>query len=134
MGIFNAFKVADGAMAVHRYRSEIAAQNVANVHTDGYRRQEVDLRATSFTSALNGAVTGSHGNGPSSSGGMDAQDGAVAVARTRRVDSGPYDERQNALLATSDMMRAKSAFELNVKSATLLKSMAISSLEIGRGS
>lgn len=134
MGIFNAFKVADGAMAVHRYRSEIAAQNIANVNTEGYKRKEVDLRATSFTSALDGAIGGSHGNGPSSSGGMDAHEGAVEVSRTRTVDSGPYDERQNALLATSDMMRAKSAFELNVKSATLLKSMALSSIEIGRGS
>ncbi|MCW2928496.1 MAG: hypothetical protein JWM86_2464 [Thermoleophilia bacterium] len=133
MGIFDAVRVADGAMSVHGYRSEIAAQNVANVHTPGYKRQEVDLRATSFTRALDGAMTGSHG-GPSSSGGLDAHDGAVQVSRTRKVDSGPYDERQNALLATSDMLRAKSAFELNVKSATLLKSMALSSLEIGRGS
>ncbi len=37
-------------------------------------------------------------------------------------------------MATTDMMRAKSAFDMNVKSATLLKSMALSSLEIGRGS
>jgi hypothetical protein len=32
------------------------------------------------------------------------------------------------------MIAAKSAFELNVKSATLLKSMALAALEIGRGS
>jgi flagellar basal body rod protein FlgC len=134
MGIFDAINVSESAMSVHRFRSEIAAQNVANVHTAGYRRQEVDLRASNFESALNGARAGTSHAGPSSSGGMDAADGAVQVARVRRVDDGEFDERQNALLATTDMMRAKSAFELNVKAATLLKSMALSSLEIGRGS
>ena len=134
MGIFDAIHTAEGAMSVHRFRSEIAAQNVANVHTAGYQRQEVDLRATNFESALNGARAGTGHAGPSSSGGMDANDGAVQVARVRKVDDGEFDERQNALLATTDMMRAKSAFELNVKAATLLKSMALSSLEIGRGS
>jgi flagellar basal body rod protein FlgC len=134
MGIFDAINVAEGGMSVHRFRSEIAAQNVANIHTEGYKRQEVDLRASNFESALNGARAGTGNAGPSSSGGMDAADGAVQVARVRQVDGGEYDERQNALLATTDMMRAKSAFELNVKAATLLKSMALSSLEIGRGS
>lgn len=133
MGIFDAINVAEGAMSVHRFRSEIAAQNVANVHTDGYQRQEVDLRANSFSKALEGAQGGVSG-GPSSTPGVDAHTGAVEVSRVRKVSGGQYDERQNALLATTDMMRAKSAFELNVKSATLLKSMALSSLEIGRGS
>jgi flagellar basal body rod protein FlgB len=135
MGIFDAINVSEQAMSVHRFRSEIAAQNVANVHTPGYKRQEVDLRASNFESALQGARSGtSHAGGPSSIGGIDAADGAVQVQRVRKVDNGEYDERQNALLATTDMMRAKSAFELNVKAATLLKSMALSSLEIGRGS
>jgi flagellar basal body rod protein FlgC len=134
MGIFDAINVSESAMSVHRFRSEIAAQNVANVHTAGYKRQEVDLRASNFESALNGARSGTNHAGPSTVGGMDAADGAVQVSRVRKVDNGEYDERQNALLATTDMMRAKSAFELNVKAATLLKSMALSSLEIGRGS
>lgn len=136
MGIFDGIHVAEGAMSVHRFRSEIAAQNVANVHTAGYKRQEVELRASSFETALNGARDGMDNGGvePTTGGGMDAADGAVQVARVRQVDTGPFDERQNALLATTDMMRAKSAFELNVKAATLLKSMALSSLEIGRGS
>ena len=136
MGIFDGINVAEGAMSVHRYRSEIAAQNVANIHTPGYQRKEVDLRATSFAAALDGAGAGTSGPGASigSASGSDAADGAVAVARTRTVPNGANDERQRAFLATSDMIQAKSAFELNVKAATLLKSMALSSLEIGRGS
>ena len=134
MGIFDGINVAEGAMSVHRFRSEIAAQNVANIHTPGYKRQEVDLRAADFRSVLDGASSGFQNGGPSAVGGQDANEGAVRVSRVRKVDYGEYDERQNALLATTDMMAAKSAFELSVKTATLLKSMALSSLEIGRGS
>ncbi|MEO6867100.1 MAG: flagellar basal body protein [Gaiellales bacterium] len=134
MGIFNGINMAESAMSIHRLRSEIAAENVANIHTPGYKRQEVDLRASNFSTALTTAKGGYGATGPASVGGLDAHDGAVQVAGIRRVSGGPYDERQNALLATTDMMRAKSAFELNVKAATLLKSMALSSLEIGRGS
>lgn len=134
MGIFNGIHMAESAMSVHRQRSEIAAENVANIHTPGYKRKEVELRANNFSTTLAGARAGFGARGPSSVGGIDATDGAVRVAQVRKVSGGKYDERQNALLATTDMMRAKSAFELNVKAATLLKSMALSSLEIGRGS
>lgn len=134
MGIFDAINTAENAMSVHRFRSEIAAQNVANVNTPGYKRQEVDLVGNDFAAALDGA-TGSGGQAmPVSGASADATDGAVRVSAVRKVDMGEYDERQNALLATTDMMSAKSAFDLNVKAATLLKSMALSSLEIGRGS
>jgi len=141
MGIFDAINVAESAMSVHRYRSEIAAENVANVNTPGYERKVVELRANNFTSALRGATSA---GGPSNSqvpvagasmgGGADAFDGAVQVAGVKKIKGTEYDERQQALLSTTDLMQAKSAFELNVKAATLLKSMALASLEIGRGS
>lgn len=134
MGIFDAINVSEGALSVHRFRSEVAAENIANLHTPGYRRQEVDLRASSFRAALDGITNAGSPSGPTTLAGLDASDGAVQVARVRRVSGGEYDERQEALMATTDMMRAKSAFDMNVKSATLLKSMALSSLEIGRGS
>lgn len=134
MGIFDAINVSEGALSVHRYRSEVAAENIANLHTPGYRRQEVDLRASSFRAALDGITNAGSPSGPTTLGGLDASDGAVQVARVRRVSGSEYDERQEALMATTDMMRAKSAFDMNIKSATLLKSMALSSLEIGRGS
>lgn len=134
MGIFDAINIAEGAMSVHRFRSEVAAENIANIHTPGYGRREVDIRATDFKAALDGVGNAGSAKGVNSLTGLDASDGAVQVSRVRNVGSGEYDERQRALMATTDMMRAKSAFDMNVKSATLLKSMALSSLEIGRGS
>jgi flagellar basal body rod protein FlgB len=112
----------------------VAAENVANIPTPGYQRQEIDLRASNFKAALDGVGNAGSAKGANSIGGLDASEGAVQVARTRSVKGGKYDERQMALMATTDMMQAKSAFDLNVKAATLLKSMALSSLEIGRGS
>lgn len=133
MGIFDAIGISEQAMSVHRLRSEIAAENVSNVYTPGYQRQVVDLRARDFTNHLDTARGGGT-NVVRSRTDADARRGVLEVARIRTEDAGPYDERQNALLATSDMMRAKSAFELNLRAATMLKSMALSSLEIGRGS
>lgn len=136
MGIFDGINVAESAMAVHRFRSEVAGENLANVHTAGYQRKDVELRANDFGTALEGALSsGSSGGGPtgaSSVGGADAA-GAVEVAKVTRAKGSPFDERQDAFLGVTEMMRSKSAFELNVRAATMLKSMALSSLEIGRG-
>ena len=134
MGIFDAINISEGAMSVHRFRSEIAAENIANIHTKGYVRKGVDLTSHSFGASLDQARA-TNGNGTAahsySGGSMDAQDGAVRVRAVRNDSTG--GERQDSLMNTTDMMSAKSAFELNVRAATLLKSMATTSLEIGRG-
>lgn len=135
MGIFDAINVAEGALSVHRYRSEVAAQNVANAYDPDYRAKRVKLTSTDFGMALNGAQAGIVGGGSLmaarsvTSGDM----GAVRVAATTTEPAREHDERQQAFLGVTEMMRAKGAFDLNVKSAGLLKSMALSSLEIGRG-
>ncbi len=73
MGIFDAIHVAESALSVHRFRSEIAAENVANIHTPGYRRQEVDLRANSFKSTLEGIGNAGQAHGANSIGGSMPQ-------------------------------------------------------------
>jgi flagellar basal-body rod protein FlgB len=133
MGIFDGINIAESAMSVHRYRSEVAADNIANINTPGYRYKQVKLQGADFATTLDGAR--SHVNGLTSSlVGADARDGAVQIASVREAGAGEFDERQRTLTATSDMIQAKSAFELSSKAATLLKSMALSALEIGRGS
>jgi flagellar basal body rod protein FlgG len=134
MGIFDGINLSEQAMSVHRFRSEIASENLANVYTPGYKRQEVDIRSSSFRAQLDGVSNAGSAHGASSTAGLDARDGVLEVASVREVGGDKYDERQRALMATTDMMQAKSAFELASKAATLLKSMALSSLEIGRGS
>lgn len=132
MSIFDAIDVASNSMRVHRYRSEIAAQNLSNVYSNpNYRRKVVDLQSGTFDAAMSSASAGSEGGRPGA-GTMDPVSGAVRVTGVHE-EGGPGDERQQAFLGVVDMMRSKSAFELNMRAATMLKSMALSALEIGRG-
>lgn len=132
MSLFGGLRIAEGAMNVHRLRSEIAAENVANVNTPGYARRVVDLRAGRFATELDAATGGARAAFlPASS--RSAARGAVEVGAIRRIPGSEATRRQDAFQSTLDMMKAKSAYELNVKVATMLKSMATASLEIGRG-
>ncbi len=130
MSLFDAIGTASNAMNVHRFRSEVAAENLANVYsTPNYRRKVVDLQESSFGAELRSARAET---GAASTGALeDARAGGVQIAGVRR--EGPMDQRQQAYLSTLDMMRSKSAYDLNVRAASMLKSMMLSSLEIGRG-
>ena len=138
MSLFDAINVSSQAMSVNRFRSEIAAENLSNAYTPGYRRKVVDVEASGFESALNdaqGADSAGAARGTASAT-RDAMDGSSQIpgVRIKGVrQEGPMSERQIAFLSTLDMMSAKSAYELNARAATLLKSMALSALEIGRG-
>jgi flagellar basal body rod protein FlgC len=133
MGIFDALNVSEHAMSVHRFRSEIAAQNLSNVYTPGYKRKVVDLQEGNFGSALSNAASGGGSAQGPRVGALDSMHGAVRVAGVHTDMGTPQDERQQALRGVVDMYESKSAFELNMRAATMLKSMATSSLEIGRG-
>lgn len=132
MSLFDGMAISEGAMSVHRYRSEVAARNLANVYTPGYRREVVDLQATNFHAALSGAANGTGYSAPTAAG-QNAVAGAVRIRGTHKDMGPPDDERQQALQGTVDMMESKSAFELNMRAAAMFKSMALASLEIGRG-
>ena len=98
MGLLDGIDIANSAMSVHRFRSEVAAENIANVHTPGYRRQEVDLKATSFATALSGATSAGSRIGSGRSG-FEANDGAVEISRVRaQLESGDADEVDGAEL------------------------------------
>lgn len=124
MSLFDALSTAQQAMSVHRFRTEIAADNLANIYTPGYQRKVVDLAAT----------TSSHSpvHGGGSRGAVDAHAGAVSVHGVH-ADRVAGSARDQTMLGVADMMRAKSAFELNARVATMLKSMITATLEIGRG-
>lgn len=134
MSIFDGIKTAEQAMSVHRFRSEIAGENLANVYTPGYQRQVVELQANSFNDAMSRASgSGTDVAAAGSAASTDSVDGAVLIAGVHTVASGANNQRKQALEGVIDMMAAKGAFELNQKVVTMLKSMALSSLEIGRG-
>lgn len=131
MSIFDALNVASAAMNVHRYRSEVAAENLSNIYTTpGYQRKIVDVASGDFTDALGAARSDASTRGYGAAT-QDAADGVIRVSGVHR--EGPMDQREQAYMSTIDMMQAKNAYEMSVRAATMLKSMALSSLEIGRG-
>src|SRR5262249_17444588 len=99
-----------------------------NAYTPGYQAKAVDIQAGDFTEALQNAQGGVS---TAVGGATDSMSGAVRVTGTHIEDAG--DPRINALRGTVEMMESKTAFGLNLRVATLLKSMATASLEIGRG-
>lgn len=130
MSLFDALNTANQAMHVHRYRSEIAAENLAHAYSDpNYQRKVVQLGAGSnFSTSLNNARSaraGGHGTDGAATGAIYVS----GVTRERSFGS----ERGNAMMDTLEMMRSKSAYELNVRVASMARSMAMAALEIGRG-
>ncbi len=134
MSLFDGIRIAEHGMSVHRFRSEIAAENLSNVFTPGYKQQRVELREGRFNAALRDARGGGGINISNPLGGaVDAAGGAVRVGRIRQEDSSPENYRANGLRGAVEMMQSKNAFELSMRAATMMKSMALGSLEIGRG-
>ena len=133
MSLFDGIKIAEHGMSVHRYRSEIAAQNLSNLFTPGYAQKRVELREGRVRAQLDSASGTRPGFGAMSSGAVDAAGGAVRVGRVRDEKSSPEFYRENGVKGAVEMMQSKNAFELSMRSATMMKSMALGSLEIGRG-
>jgi flagellar basal body rod protein FlgC len=132
MSLLDGIKIAEHAMNVHRYRSEVAAENLANVFTPGYRQKRVVLEEGRFNAALRSATAGSSYGG-ATGGPVGAAGGAVRVARVDEVNSSPENYRAQALIGATEMMQSKNAFELSMRATTMMKSMALGALEIGRG-
>ncbi len=135
MGLLDGIRVAERSMNVHRFRAEVALDNASNAFTPGYQRKVVDVEEGSFGANLDAARGGAgsdSGMGDDSAATSDALDGAVRIAGVRNDTSG-LSGREAGLMAAGELLQAKNAFETSMRAATLLKSMALASLEIGRG-
>lgn len=130
MSLFDGMRIAEHGMNVHRYRSEVAAQNIANVFTPGYAQKRVILRQGNYKPTVYGSGAGGMSG---ARGGVGGSGGALRVAGVREEMAKPGDYRAQALLGAVEMMQSKNAFELSMRAATMMKSMALGSLEIGRG-
>ncbi len=131
MSLWNMMKTAQVGMDLHRYRSEVAGQTIATAFTpgaDGAAGQKL-AGADFFNKTLRDAQRRGGKVSPSL---MAAVSSAARVAASKRPGPGG-GERQQALEGTIEMMNAKSAYEMNVRTASMAKGMMIASLEIGRG-
>lgn len=134
MTMWDALRFSSQGMDVARARTEIAAKNIANAYMPGASHESLNVQAGSFDTALNSATSGD-GSGsmfPSPAGLDDASRAAVRVTGTSSHAIQPGGERQAALESTMDMLDAKSGYTLNVRAASTIRSMMLSTLDIGR--
>ena len=144
MSIFGAIDVAASGMTAERLRLDVISNNIANVNTtrtaDGgpYRRQYVVFEprqgdASSFSQVMSGQL---QLNGVRVSG-IRKDDSPLRMVYEPGhpdADAEGYVRMPNINIVTEmvDMMTASRAYEANVTSVNVAKSMMLKALEIGK--
>ena len=144
MSIFGAIDVAASGMTAERLRLDVISNNIANVNTtrtaDGgpYRRQYVVFEprqgdASSFSQVMSGQL---QLNGVRVSG-IRKDDSPLRMVYEPGhpdADAQGYVRMPNINIITEmvDMMTASRAYEANVTSVNVAKSMMLKALEIGK--
>ena len=144
MSIFGAIDVAASGMTAERLRLDVISNNIANVNTtrtaDGgpYRRQFVVFEprqgdASSFSQVMSGQL---QLNGVRVSG-IRKDDSPLRMVYEPGhpdADAKGYVRMPNINIVTEmvDMMTASRAYEANVTSVNVAKSMMLKALEIGK--
>ena len=144
MSIFGAIDVAASGMTAERLRLDVISNNIANVNTtrtaDGgpYRRQFVVFEprqgdASSFSQVMSGQL---QLNGVRVSG-IRKDDSPLRMVYEPGhpdADAEGYVRMPNINIITEmvDMMTASRAYEANVTSVNVAKSMMLKALEIGK--
>lgn len=131
----NSLDITASALTAQRLRMEVAAQNIANSQTPGYRRRSVELSEKAMPS-FGDLLKGRTGGGVNVNGIAE-----TAVPTEQRYDpSNPKaDAKGYVSVPQSDpigdmveLMTASRAYEANLAAAEAVRSMAQRSLEIGR--
>ena len=144
MSIFGAMDVAASGMTAERLRLDVISNNIANVNTtrtvEGgpYRRQFVVFEsrqgdASSFSSVMAGQLQ-MNGVRVSAIKKDDSPVRMVYEPGHPDADANGYVQMPNINIVTEmvDMMTASRAYEANVTSVNVAKSMMLKALEIGK--
>ena len=144
MSIFGAIDVAASGMTAERLRLDVISNNIANVNTtrtvEGgpYRRQFVVFEsrqgdASSFSSVMAGQLQ-MNGVRVSAIKKDDSPVRMVYEPGHPDADANGYVQMPNINIVTEmvDMMTASRAYEANVTSVNVAKSMRLKALEIGK--
>lgn len=147
MAIFNSFNISASGMTAQRFRTDIIAQNVANVDTtrteDGevYRRKTVTFSEKSVTPfdhvlarAQGGHVTASGVKVSSVYEDMETDMKKVYDPSHPDADDDGYVTYPNVNIVTemTNMIDASRSYEANVTAFNASKSIALKGLEIGK--
>lgn len=150
MALFNAFNISASGMTAQRLRTDVLAQNIANVNTtrtsDGtpYRKQNViftEKDATPFAKILNmskaGPIANQVGSGVKVT--QIVEDYETPMNQVYDPSHPDADENGyvtypnvNIITEMTDLIDATRAYESNVTAFNGSKSMALKGLEVGK--
>lgn len=146
MGLFQAFDICASGMTAQRFRSDIIAQNVANINStrteDGtpYTRKIVTFetrQVTPFSNVLANTREAYMGNGVKVS--RVSDDTETAYVKTYDPGNPDADENGyvtypnvNIVTEMTNMIDASRAYEANTSAFDAIKSMAQAGLQIGK--
>lgn len=147
MGLFQAFDISATGMTAQRFRTDIIAENVANVNTtrtengDPYRRKIVTFQekdVTPFSNVLQGTRQQYTGNGVKvvSVSEDDSTDFIMKYDPSHPdADENGYVSYPNVNIVTemTNLIDASRAYEANATAFDASKSMAQAGLQIGKG-
>lgn len=145
MSLFNSMDISASGMTAQRLRTDIIAQNIANVNTtrdengDPYKRQTVvfaEKDVTSFSDALS-LATSTTGNGVKVTKIVEDNDTEMKLV----YDPSHPDANEegyvsypnvNTVTEMTNLIDASRSYEANVTAFNATKSMALKGLEVGK--
>lgn len=146
MGMFQAFNISASGMTAERFRTDVIAENVANVNTtrteDGtpYRRKVVtfeERQVTPFSKVLSGTREAALGNGVKVSRLAEDRETDYIMKYDPShpdADANGYVSYPNVNIVTemTNLIDASRAYEANATAFEASKSMAQAGLQIGK--
>ena len=144
MSLLDSMNIVGSAMTAERFRMDIALQNMANVNTtrtpsgEPYRRKQVVFqeRAIRFDDALRTESARVEGGGVRVTQVVESQRDFLPVYDPSHPDANEEGYVMMPIVDTTeervDLMAASNAYEANLTALSLVKSLALKVLEIGK--
>jgi len=144
MSMLDSMNIVGSALTAERFRMDVALQNIANASTtrtasgEPYRRKQVvyEERAVDFDEALKNEEARVTGGGVRVSKVVDSKEDFNLVYDPTNPDANDdgYVLRPNvdATEERVDLMAASNAYQANLTALSVVKSLALKALEIGK--
>ncbi len=144
MSLLDSMNITGSALTAERFRMDVALQNLANVNTtrtasgEPYRRKQVIFqeRGVSFASALQNEQAKVEGGGVRVTQVVESQRDFIPVYDPAHPDANEegyvmmpnVDSTEERI----DLMAASNSYSANLTALSLVKSLALKALEIGK--
>ncbi len=144
MSFLDSMNIVGSAMTAERFRVDVALQNIANSNTtrtpngEPYRRKQVIFqeRSVSFQDALKHEEARVQGGGVRVTQVVESQRDFIPVYDPSHPDANEDGYVMYPNVDTTeeriDLMAASNAYEANLTALSLVKSLALKALEIGK--